>query len=525
VGAGGRRLRSRGRNTSHGADAEDLREKTRASTMTITVSVSSGDELKSDACNNAVTETGGSLLSNFNSLIPTLSVLDGFHASNAELLGAGDMAYHFVNCADEAVLQKRSSMPSEFFEDAVLVYNEPFAKLVSTPDAGSRRAADNICPIRDNESPQASMSPQRKKSERRGALSPLKAENLIQKMMGRGSSSGKFAGGGSLESFHHAASADVIMEVQPRRHPLPTSVLAAAVEASELYTKDIENDTDAKQSNSKQRARRGASARVDAGGDPLKASTVFESECGKFMCTVGPPSMPGSVIVKSGDISNDKAALIDAKRARRIIANRQSAQRSKERKQNYVSALEKEVEELKTRAKVLETKLSAIEHDNREAVNVRDNALVSLDESEKRLRLMETVNETLRREVEHLRQANKAICAVAANEHAMEEEVAADHRLYDNAGDVQYRSQSLKRSTSGSILMALERALEQSAKNFEVGGLVPGADRYLTSSPPADGANWLADFSIEAASPVAQAFAANPSVSKCKGIKRKNTAP
>ena len=97
----------------------------------------------------------------------------------------------------------------------------------------------------------------------------------------------------------------------------------------------------------------------------MKASaTVFESECGKFMCTVGPPSMPGSVIVKSGDISNDKAALIDAKRARRIIANRQSAQRSKERKQNYVSALEKEVEELKTRAKVLETKLSAIEHDN-----------------------------------------------------------------------------------------------------------------------------------------------------------------
>jgi len=316
------------------------------------------------------------------------------------------------------------------------------------------------------------------------------------------------------------------MEVQPRRHPLPTSVLAAAVEASELYTKDIENDTDAKQSNSKQRARRGASARVDAGGDPLKASaTVFESECGKFMCTVGPPSMPGSVIVKSGDISNDKAALIDAKRARRIIANRQSAQRSKERKQNYVSALEKEVEELKTRAKVLETKLSAIEHDNWEAVNVRDNALVSLDEREKRLRLMETVNETLRREVEHLRQANKAICAAAANEHAMEEEVAADHRLYDNAGDVQYRSQSLKRSTSGSMLMALERALEQSAKNFEVGDLVPGADRYLTSSPPADGANWLADFSIEAASPVAQAFAANPSVSKCKGIKRKNTAP
>ena len=80
-------------------------------------------------------ESGAPLLSNFNALIPTLSALDGFAAEAA--------AFQVVGHGEAAMLMPRPpSAPREFFEeDAVLVYNEPFAKLVSSPDDASRRAA------------------------------------------------------------------------------------------------------------------------------------------------------------------------------------------------------------------------------------------------------------------------------------------------------------------------------------------------------------------------------------------------
>ena len=407
-------------------------------------------------------ESGAPLLSNFNALIPTLSALDGFAAEAA--------AFQVVGHGEAAMLMPRPpSAPREFFEeDAVLVYNEPFAKLVSSPDDASRRAAA------------AQASPRRglRPGQPRGPSPPaaLQAENIFQRLA-RGGKSGAVPAAA-------APAEDVIMEVRPRRHPLPTSVLAAAVEASELYGSSGAAGGEGAGAGAKkgaggqqQRGRRGAGA--DA--------AVFESEGGRVTCTVGPPSMPGSVIVTGPEISN--AAVIDAKRARRILANRQSAQRSKERKQQYVSSLEREVEEIKSRAADLEARLDESRAEGREALR-------RLGESEKRLRLAETVSDTLRREVEHLRQANKAICAAVANQ--------------EPAGDA--HPGGLRRSTSGSMLQKLERALSQ---RFDDGAPAPAAD----AAPPA--ANWLADFRIEAASPDAQAFAAGGG----KGIKRKNTAP
>ena len=50
-----------------------------------------------------------------------------------------------------------------------------------------------------------------------------------------------------------------------------------------------------------------------------------------------------------------QAALLDPKRAKRILANRQSAARSKERKLRYISELERRVALLQSEATALST--------------------------------------------------------------------------------------------------------------------------------------------------------------------------
>ncbi|XP_017240198.2 probable transcription factor PosF21 [Daucus carota subsp. sativus] len=55
--------------------------------------------------------------------------------------------------------------------------------------------------------------------------------------------------------------------------------------------------------------------------------------------------------------------IVDPKRARRIMANRQSAARSKERKARYISELERKVKSLQTEAKALATQLNIYKED------------------------------------------------------------------------------------------------------------------------------------------------------------------
>ncbi|KAG0483519.1 hypothetical protein HPP92_011603 [Vanilla planifolia] len=56
-------------------------------------------------------------------------------------------------------------------------------------------------------------------------------------------------------------------------------------------------------------------------------------------------------------------AAIDPKRAKRILANRQSAARSKERKTRYISELERKVQTLQTEATTLSAQLTLYQRD------------------------------------------------------------------------------------------------------------------------------------------------------------------
>lgn len=89
----------------------------------------------------------------------------------------------------------------------------------------------------------------------------------------------------------------------------------------------------------------------------------------------------------------------------RILANRQSAARSKERKARYIVELEKKVQDLEKEARTLSTKFAVYQRDvtNLAAANAELN--LQLREMEQQIQLRIDLNESLKREAERLRVA------------------------------------------------------------------------------------------------------------------------
>eukprot|EP00249_Psilotum_nudum_P023898 c29022_g1_i1 orf=365-2629(+) len=98
-------------------------------------------------------------------------------------------------------------------------------------------------------------------------------------------------------------------------------------------------------------------------------------------------------------------ALVDPKRAKRILANRQSAARSKERKMRYISELERKVQTLQTEATTLSTQLTLLQRDTSGLTNENKELKLRLQAMDQQAQLREALNETLREEVQRLKLA------------------------------------------------------------------------------------------------------------------------
>ncbi|KAE8735043.1 Transcription factor RF2a [Hibiscus syriacus] len=96
-------------------------------------------------------------------------------------------------------------------------------------------------------------------------------------------------------------------------------------------------------------------------------------------------------------------ALIDPKRAKRILANRQSAARSKERKIRYTSELEKKVQTLQTEATNLSAQLTKLQRDTTGLANENKELKLRLQAMEQQTHLRDALHEKLREEVQRLR--------------------------------------------------------------------------------------------------------------------------
>ncbi|XP_030510247.2 bZIP transcription factor 29 [Cannabis sativa] len=113
-------------------------------------------------------------------------------------------------------------------------------------------------------------------------------------------------------------------------------------------------------------------------------------------------------------MANDKLAeiaLTDPKRAKRILANRQSAARSKERKMRYISELEHKVQTLQTEATTLSAQLTLLQRDSVGLTNQNNELKFRLQAMEQQAQLRDALNEALTAEVQRLKIATTELGA------------------------------------------------------------------------------------------------------------------
>ncbi|XP_058098776.1 bZIP transcription factor 29 [Magnolia sinica] len=107
-------------------------------------------------------------------------------------------------------------------------------------------------------------------------------------------------------------------------------------------------------------------------------------------------------------MANEKLAeiaLTDPKRAKRILANRQSAARSKERKMRYISELEHKVQTLQTEATTLSAQLTLLQRDSAGLTSQNNELKFRLQAMEQQAQLRDALNEALSAEVQRLKLA------------------------------------------------------------------------------------------------------------------------
>lgn len=112
-----------------------------------------------------------------------------------------------------------------------------------------------------------------------------------------------------------------------------------------------------------------------------------------------------SIEVKKAMAANKLAelALIDPKRVKRILANRQSAARSKERKTRYISELERKVQTLQTEATTLSAQLTMLQRDTSGLTSENSELKLRLQSMEQQAQLCDALNDALREEVQRLK--------------------------------------------------------------------------------------------------------------------------
>lgn len=105
-------------------------------------------------------------------------------------------------------------------------------------------------------------------------------------------------------------------------------------------------------------------------------------------------------------MANEKLAeiaLTDPKRAKRILANRQSAARSKERKMRYISELEHKVQTLQNEATTLSAQLTLLQRDSAGLSSQNNELKFRLQAMEQQAQLRDALNEALSAEIQRLK--------------------------------------------------------------------------------------------------------------------------
>ncbi|XP_073139908.1 bZIP transcription factor 29 [Henckelia pumila] len=142
----------------------------------------------------------------------------------------------------------------------------------------------------------------------------------------------------------------------------------------------------------------------------LSPTNSLDANSNSFSLEFGNGEFSGAELKKI--MANEKLAeiaLSDPKRAKRILANRQSAARSKERKTRYIAELEHKVQTLQTEATTLSAQLTLLQRDSAGLTNQNNELKFRLQAMEQQAQLRDALNEALTAEVQRLKIATSEL--------------------------------------------------------------------------------------------------------------------
>ncbi|XP_072999155.1 probable transcription factor PosF21 [Typha latifolia] len=132
----------------------------------------------------------------------------------------------------------------------------------------------------------------------------------------------------------------------------------------------------------------------------LDGSFLLNSEL-LTLSTGGPSSTEKKKAISAEKLAN--IALVDPKRAKRMLANRQSAARSKERRMQYMVELERKVQALQIEATFLTTQISLAQKDTIELMAENSALKLKLQSIEQQIHFQDALNDSPEEEIERLR--------------------------------------------------------------------------------------------------------------------------
>ncbi|KAH1097179.1 hypothetical protein J1N35_014100 [Gossypium stocksii] len=122
-------------------------------------------------------------------------------------------------------------------------------------------------------------------------------------------------------------------------------------------------------------------------------------------------------------------ASVDPKRVKRILANRQSAARSKQRKMQYIAELEQKVQTLQTEATTLSAQLTMLQRDSAGLTSQNNELKFRLQAMEQQAQLKDALNEALAAEVQRLKLTAAEFSGEVHLSNCMAQQLSIDHQM------------------------------------------------------------------------------------------------
>ncbi|KAK6946358.1 Basic-leucine zipper domain [Dillenia turbinata] len=123
-------------------------------------------------------------------------------------------------------------------------------------------------------------------------------------------------------------------------------------------------------------------------------------------------------------------AMTDPKRVKRILANRQSAARSKERKMRYISELEHKVQTLQTEATTLSAQVTLLQRDAAGLTTQNNELKFRLQAMEQQAQLRDALNEALTAEVQRLKLVTGELGGDPHTSNSLGQHLAMNSQIY-----------------------------------------------------------------------------------------------